>query len=83
MANIEKVESVLGGLRQVIQDLVALELREIRALVQGINGRLDRMDARMDKLESTITHGFEDIRRQLDTYKDGASFERAHSPHGG
>ncbi len=77
MANLEKVESVVGGLRQVIQDLVAPEMREIKAILQGMSARMDRMDARMDKLDArmdklddTIARGFEDVRRQLDTYKD-------------
>ena len=87
MPNIDKAEAVLGGFRQIIQDLVAPELREIRAILQGMTGRLDRMDARMDKsdarmgkLEDLITRGFEDVRRQLDTYKD-VQLLRVHDLH--
>lgn len=70
MANLEKVESIVGGLRQVIQDLVAPELRELRAEMRAFGSRIERIETRMEKLEEAMTRGFEDVRRQLDTYKD-------------
>ncbi len=77
MPNLEKAESVVGGLRQVIQDLVAPELRELKAEIRAINsrldgmdGRLDRVDGRLDRLENTVVAGFEKLSRQLDTYND-------------
>ena len=39
MAAIETTESTLKGVRQVIQDLVAPELREIKADVRSIRER--------------------------------------------
>ena len=77
MAILETAEGTAKGLRQVIQDLVAPELREIKADVRNIEERLDCMDKRMDntdgkldRLEQTITRSFESLRRQLDTYND-------------
>ncbi len=83
MAKLETAESIIGELRQVIQDLVAPELRELRADMRALNscmdqfekrmdkfeGRIDNLEARMDNLGELVTRGFEDVRRQLDTYK--------------
>ena len=77
MATLESAESTAKGLRQVIQDLVAPELRELKAearatnkRLDGIDGRMDRMDGRLDKLEQTMANGFENMRRQFDVYQD-------------
>ena len=70
MATLESAESTAKGLRQIIQDLVAPELRELKAEARATNKRLDGMDSRLDRLEQAMTNGFENIRRQLDVYKD-------------
>jgi len=75
MSTIEAAESTAKGLRQIIQDLVAPELRELKADVRGLGERMDRMDKRLDRLENhferleqLVATGFENLRRQLDTY---------------
>ena len=70
MAAIEKAESTAQGLRQIIQDLVAPEMRELKAEVRNTNARLDRLDARLDRLKQIVMAGFEGVRRQLDTYQE-------------
>lgn len=61
-------------MRQVLQELMALELRELKVELCAITGRLNCTDERSsrmnDGLEQIITNGFEGIRRQLDTYND-------------
>ena len=70
MATLETAEGTAKGLRQVIQDLITPDLRELKADVRNIRERLDRMDGRTDRLEQLITSSFEALRRQLDTYND-------------
>ncbi len=77
MATLETAEGTAKGLRQVIQDLITPDLRELKADVRNIKERLDRMDQRMDhmdsrfdRLEQMMMASFDALRRQLDTYND-------------
>ena len=54
MATLDKTESTLKGARQVIQDLIAPELRELKVEVRGIHERLDRMDERLDRIDGRL-----------------------------
>ena len=54
MATLESAESTAKGLRQVIQDLIVSELREVKADLRGVNERLDRMDTRFERLDGRM-----------------------------
>ena len=70
MALLETAEGSAKGVRQVVQDLITPDLRELKADMKNVKERLDRMDARTDRLEQMITSNFEALRRQLDTYNE-------------
>jgi len=60
----------MGGIdetRQLVQDFLAPELREIRGVLSGIDKRLDSQDKRLDSMEDVNRTRFESIMQRLET----------------
>jgi hypothetical protein len=58
---------VIDETRQLVQDFLAPELREIRGILSGIDKRLDSQDKRLDSMEEVNRARFESIVQRLET----------------
>jgi exonuclease VII small subunit len=58
---------VVEETRQVLQDFLALELREIRGVLSAIDKRLDSQDKRLDAIEEANRVRYESIVQRLDS----------------
>ena len=58
---------VVEETRQVVQDFLATELREIRGVLLGINSRLDSVDRRFDSMEEMNRARYDGLVMRLET----------------
>jgi len=57
---------VVEQTRQVVQDFLAPELREMRGILSGIDRRLDSMDKRLDSQDKRLGLHEEAVRARFD-----------------
>jgi tetrahydromethanopterin S-methyltransferase subunit G len=78
---------VIEDVRQVLQDFLAPELREIRGRLDAIDDRIDAMEEanrarfegiaqRLDGMEIANTARFENIVQRLDTIQQSFAFDK-------
>jgi flagellar capping protein FliD len=74
---------VIEETRQVIQDFIAPELREIRGQLTGMEKRLESMDKRLDSQdkrqelhEEAIRARFDNIIQRLETIQQSFAFDK-------
>jgi hypothetical protein len=67
---------VVEETRQVLQDFLAPELREIRGILSAIDKRLDSQDKRLDTIEDANRVRFESIIQRLETIQQSFSFDK-------
>lgn len=74
---------VIEDTRQLVQDFLAPELREIRGVLTGIEKRLDAQDKHMDAqdkrfdaMEEVNRARFESIVQRLETIQQSFAFDR-------
>ena len=74
---------VVEETRQVVQDSLAPELREMRGILSGIDRRLDSMDKRLDSQdkrlglhEEAVRARFDNIIQRLETIQQSFAFDK-------
>jgi flagellar capping protein FliD len=74
---------VVEQTRQVVQDFLAPELREMRGILSGIDRRLDSMDKRLDSQdkrlglhEEAVRARFDNIIQRLETIQQSFAFDK-------
>jgi hypothetical protein len=67
---------VIEDTRQLVQDFLAPELREIRGVLTGIEKRLDSQDKRLDAMEEVNRARFESIIQRLETIQQSFAFDK-------
>jgi hypothetical protein len=67
---------VIEDTRQLVQDFLAPELREIRGVLTGIEKRLDSQDKRLDAMEEVNRVRFESIIQRLETIQQSFAFDK-------
>jgi len=81
---------VVEETRQVVQDFIAPELREMRGILGGIDKRLDSMDKRLDSVdkrldsqdkrlglhEEAVRARFDNIIQRLETIQQSFAFDK-------
>jgi hypothetical protein len=67
---------VIDETRQLVQDFLAPELREIRGILSGIDKRLDSQDKRLDSMEEVNRARFESIIQRLETIQQSFAFDK-------
>jgi hypothetical protein len=67
---------VVEETRQVIQDFLAPELREIRGVLSAIDKRLDSQDERLDTIEEANRARFESIIKRLEQIQQHFAFDK-------
>jgi hypothetical protein len=67
---------VIEDTRQLVQDFLAPELREIRGVLTGIEKRLDSQDKRLDSMEEVNRARFESIVQRLETIQQSFAFDK-------
>ncbi|WP_419805107.1 hypothetical protein [Terriglobus sp.] len=59
-------ENTLQTIKLAIQDIVAPEVRELKAELKGLSHRMDQLDHRMDQLERRMDDRFALAERRMD-----------------
>lgn len=67
---------VVEEVRQVLQDFLAPELREIRGVLSAIDKRLDSQDKRLDTIEDANRASFDAIVKRLEQIQQSFAFEK-------
>ena len=67
---------VVEDVRQVFQDFLAPELREIRGMLSGIEKRLDSQDKRLDSIDEVNRVRFEAIIQRLEQIQQSFAFDK-------
>jgi flagellar capping protein FliD len=74
---------VVEETRQVVQDFIAPELREMRGILGGIDKRLDSVDKRLDSQdkrlglhEEAVRARFDNIIQRLETIQQSFAFDK-------
>lgn len=68
--------SVVEDVRQVLQDFLAPELREIRARLDSIDKRLDGQDKRLDTVENANGVRYQAIVQRLEQIQQSFAFDK-------
>ena len=67
---------VVEETRQVLQDFLAPELREIRGILSAIDKRLDSQDKRLDAIEAANRVRYESLVQRLDQIQQSFAFDK-------
>lgn len=67
---------VVEETRQVIQDFLAPELREIRGVLSAIDKRLDSQDKRLDTIEDANRARHESLIQRLEQIQQSFAFDK-------
>jgi hypothetical protein len=67
---------VVEETRQLVQDFLAPELREIRGVLSGIDKRLESQDKRLDAMEEVNRARFESIIQRLENVQQSFAFDK-------
>jgi hypothetical protein len=67
---------VVEEVRQVLQDFLAPELREIGGVLSAIDKRLDSQDKRLDTIEDANRARFDAIVKRLEQIQQSFAFEK-------
>jgi len=67
---------VVEETRQVLQDFLAPELREIRGVLSAIDKRLDSQDKRLDATEEANRVRYESIVQRLEQIQQSFAFDK-------
>jgi hypothetical protein len=67
---------VAEDVRQVLQDFLAPELREIRGALSAMDKRLDSQDKRFDAIEEVNRVRFEAIVQRLEQIQQSFAFDK-------
>jgi hypothetical protein len=67
---------VVEDVRQVLQDFLAPELREIRGILSAIDKRLDSQDKRLDAIEEANRVRYESLIHRLEQIQQSFAFDR-------
>jgi len=67
---------VVEDVRQVFQDFLAPELREIRGILSALDKRLDSQDKRFDAMEEVNRVRFEAILQRLEQIQQSFAFDK-------
>ena len=67
---------VVEDVRQVLQDFLAPELREIRGVLSAIDKRLDSQDKRLDAIEEANRVRYEAIVQRLEQIQQPFAFDK-------
>jgi len=67
---------VVEDVRQVLQDFLAPELREIRGILSALDKRLDSQDKRFDAMEEVNRVRFEAILQRLEQIQQSFAFDK-------
>jgi len=62
--------------RQVLQDFLAPEMREIRVRLDSVDKRLDMQDKRLDTIEDANRARFEAIIQRLEQIQQSFAFDK-------
>ncbi len=68
--------SVVEDVRQVLQDFLAPELREIRTRLESIDKRLDGQDKRLDTIENANGVRYQAIVQRLEQIQQSFAFDK-------
>ena len=68
--------SVVEDVRQVLQDFLAPELREIRTRLDTIDKRLDAQDKRIDTIENANGVRYQAIIQRLEQIQQSFAFDK-------
>ena len=68
--------SVVEDVRQVLQDFLAPELREIRTRLDTIDKRLDGQDKRIDTIETANGVRYQAIIQRLEQIQQSFAFDK-------
>ncbi len=68
--------SVVEDVRQVLQDFLAPELREIRTRLDTLDKRLDAQDKRIDTIESANGVRYQAIIQRLEQIQQSFAFDK-------
>ena len=67
---------VVEETRQVIQDFLAPELREMRGILSSIDRRLESQDKRFDTIEEAARARYENVIQRLETIQQSFAFDK-------
>jgi len=67
---------VVEDVRQVLQDFIAPELREIRGILTAIDKRLDGQDKRLDGIEEANRIRYESVVQRLEQIQQSFAFDK-------
>lgn len=68
--------SVVEDVRQVLQDFLAPEMREIRTRLDSVDKRLEMQDKRLDTIEDANRARFEAIVQRLEQIQQSFAFDK-------